>query len=271
MSVTDKFKEMGARVKVYPPTKEQSRWSSGQELRIDVDEDKFDIRSEVPLVVLDVDKKDRHLVLMARMPNGDKPKFLCGFDERGWFAAPLPEPQHVKWHRGEKPSTRRGISDVASAKASLKPPEVIEAEGRLRLKPRKRSGRVNAASKRQGEWFFVPDRKLQVDDELVLKNEPIQMGGKRQHICAEVFRSGGETVWVNSKNPNGMPDAEYKALDQKERQSGYFRRMVRDASVYARGKVSAPDHAPLHLDGWHKVIPNTESRARHAPKVAFLD
>ena len=279
-TITEKFKKMGARLKIYPPS-DSSRtnrraFTSTDTLRIDVDRDiegeYFDICTDVPLVVLDVDAKDKHLVLMARETNGTKPKFLCGFDERGWFVAALPEPQHIRWHRGEKPSIRRGISDVQSAKAALKPREVVESEQKKRLKKRKRNKRVNQASKRQGEWFFVPARIDADDCDLViLKNEPIQMGGKRRHMCEEVYRQGGETVWVNFANPNGITDAKYRALSQDERVMGRFNRMVRDAAVYARGKVTAPDHAPLLLVGWHKVIPNTENLALHGPRVAFLD
>ncbi len=267
MTVTEKFNTMGARIRL--------NVAEGNALRIDIQEDRngqyFDIIADRHLQVLDVDPKDKHLVLMTRLPDGAKPKFLCGFDEQGWFAAALPEPQHVRWHAGEKPTLRRGISDIASAKASLKPPEVVEREQGKKIKKRKRGKRVNDASKRQGEWFFLPENSLNVEKDLILKNEPIQMGGRRQHNCEELFRQGGESVWVNRNNPNGLSNENYMEMDPKDRAKGHFRRMVRDASVFARGRISAPDHKTLLLIGWHKVVPNTENRAVHGARVAFLD
>lgn len=234
----------------------------------------FFINTNVPLQVLDVDIKDRHLVLMARASAHEKPKFLCGFDERGWFTAALPEPQHVRWYPGTKPSIRMGISDIETAKAALKPAEVIEEEYKRKVKRHRRFKRHNKASKRQGEWFFIP-RSMQVDSKLILKNEPIQMGGKRQHMCEEVYRSGGEVVMVCSQYPNGLTIAEYNDLCDKtpprELAKMSWTRRIAEAEIYARGAVSAPDHATLYLDGWHKVVPNTESRAVHAVNVRFLD
>jgi len=268
MSVKQKFEKIGAYAKVYAPEHPERR---GQEVRIDVNGETFDIRTTVPIVVLDVDPEDKHLLLMARMSDGTKPKYLCGYDERGWFAAALPEPQHVRWLRGQKPSIARGISDIESAKASLKPGEVVEAERKKKLKRRKRNKRVNAASKRQGEWFFIPAR-LEVKDQDILHKEPIRMGNKRQHVCAEVYRRGGEEVWVNSEYPNGLTNQQYaKLFKEQPKYNRPFQRMVRQAEVFARGKVTAPDHAPLYLDGWHKVVPNTENLAIHGRQVAFLD
>ena len=202
-NVAKKFEQMGARAKVYEP-----EWKSDTPfLRVDIQEDKrgpyFDICANIHLEVLDVQPKEKHLVLMARESHDKKPKFLCGFDERGWFAAALPEPNSVKWHPKTKPNLRRGISDVASAKAA--PPAVVEAEQRKKVKPRKRNHRVNEASKRQGEWFFIPDR-IEVDEKLILRDEPIRMGSRREHICEELYRFGGDVVWRNWRNPNGISE-----------------------------------------------------------------
>lgn len=50
-----------------------------------------------------------------------------------------------------------------------------------------------------------------------------------------------------------------------------WRRMVRDAQVYARGDVRHRDHKTIHLDGWHRVYMNRERFAKHARQIAFLD
>lgn len=260
-----KFEKMGVRAEL-----------SRGPLRVDVTTDDqgktvFDLQSDVPLIVLDVDPKDKHLVLMARTNDDLKPKFLCGFDEQGWFAAPLPDYRHVRWVSGTKPPSRLGISDVQSAKMALKPREVVEAEEKKKVKRKHRLKRVNKASKRQGEWFFIPESSLVVDEKNILKDEPIRMGRKREHQCAELYRSGGDAVMVCSKYPNGLPLAQYNTLTRKEREQYTWRQMVRDARVYARGAISAPDHHTLHLECWHRVVSNTEGSAAHAEQVAFLD
>jgi hypothetical protein len=84
------------------------------------------------------------------------------------------------------------------------------------------------------------------------------------------FRQGGETVYVNRTHPNGLTEAEYRALPEKKRR-GSWQKMVRDAAVYAKGAVRHPDHATVVLPVWHRVLMNTEQRARAMQHVAFLD
>jgi hypothetical protein len=50
-----------------------------------------------------------------------------------------------------------------------------------------------------------------------------------------------------------------------------WQEMVRDAQVFARGRVQHPDHATLVLHTWHLVEMNTEQRAQAMRPVAFLD
>jgi hypothetical protein len=44
--------------------------------------------------------------------------------------------------------------------------------------------------------------------------------------------------------------------------------MARNATVYARGRVRHPDHATLHLDGWHRVALANDVASK---ALAFLD
>ena len=87
-----RFAVIGARVRVV-------REAGGDSHRIDVASDRrgefFDVRftgdgPPVELEVVDVDRTDRHLLLLAR-EGWDKSKFLCGHDERHWFVAAVPE------------------------------------------------------------------------------------------------------------------------------------------------------------------------------------
>ncbi len=84
----------------------------------------------------------------------DKSKFLCGHDERHWFVAGIPEPAPV--------------GTVRQAKEALKPAEVLSAQSRKGLRAKARNRRKNAVFVRQGEWFFLPDGDMAVDEKLVL-------------------------------------------------------------------------------------------------------
>jgi len=236
------FSRMGARLKMQRPGVRQ-----GERVRIDVGRDRdgefFDVRCQdgVAPEILDVQPASRHLVLMVRA-GGDKNKFLLGRDERHWFAAAAP---------GD------GVHDVRTAIASLRPREV---EGRDAI--------------RQGEWFFVPAPKAHEIAGVIHRNEPLSRGGgSKPHICEEAMRRFGVTVMVTQAYPNGITEPEYNRLidtNPRARRMSW-RRMVRDAQVYARGDVRHRDHKTIHLDGWHRVYMNRERFARHARQIAFLD
>src|SRR5918994_5564498 len=109
-----RFATVGARLKVA-----EGPWRG--EPRIDIRTDArgeyFDLRFAggdrgVDLEVVDVQPRDRHLLLLARV-DGEKSKFLCGHDERHWFVAEVPE---------EAP----GLTGGASAKAALQPADACE-------------------------------------------------------------------------------------------------------------------------------------------------
>jgi len=43
------------------------------------------------------------------------------------------------------------------------------------------------------------------------------------------------------------------------------------SQVWARGRVSHPDHATITLDGWHRVEMNNEQRSRAMQHVVYID
>jgi len=45
--------------------------------------------------------------------------------------------------------------------------------------------------------------------------------------------------------------------------------MKRDAAVYVRGEVRHPDHETITLNGWHRVLMNTENRSSVLRYLAF--
>jgi hypothetical protein len=252
-----RFARIGARLEV-----EEGPWL-GSPL-IDVRRDRrgeyFDIRfaggdREVALEVVDALRDERHLLLLVR-DGEEKSKFLCGHDERHWFVAAIPE-------------DARGVSGVFAAMDVLQPAGVRDAIRRVR--PRDRFKRRNAAFVRQGEWFFVPEPTLEVRPADVLRDEPITRGRGQAHVLEYAYRRGGEVVYVSPRYPRGISQSAFDALSERSRRQWDWETLVRDAEVYAKGTVRHPDHNTIMLHGWHRVLMNTEQRARAMRHVVFLD
>lgn len=269
MDTTDlltKFARIGARIKVADRPSRRSRIPTGV-LSLDVQADRngefFEVVSpggaDPEVAVLDVQTADRHLLLMVR-EGGEKHKYLCGHDERHWFVAAVPESAPV--------------GTVRQAKEALKPAKVQVAQSHLGLRAEARSRRKNAAYRRQGEWFFLPVPGFVVEEALVLRNEPLRRGnGGKPHWVESCYRTGGETVHVCSRHPNGVtPSQHEKILANNPKARGWnWQVMRRNPGVYVRGSVRHADHKTIVLHGWHRVLMNTEGQSRAMRNVAFLD
>lgn len=258
------FGLMGARIKISEsfPT---WRNAAGINIRNDKNGEYFDIRintnEQISYEVVDLRPDLRHLLLLARTEN-DKEKFLCGHDERHWFVCAVPG---------------KSVANVVSAMEALQPIDV-KLQINAKLKRRKnRFERRNEAFVRQGEWFFIPTPDLKITESLtsrIFKNEPISRGGGgKPHWCEEVFRINGETVMVCSRYPSGITQSHYNQIVKSTAKAAKWnwRAMQRNASVYARGRVRHPDHKTIVLDGWHRVLMNTENEAPGMRHVVFLD
>ena len=260
-----KFTRMGARLKVVDRPARRLR-TSGL-LSLDIGSDRrgefFEITpqpgADPEVEVLDVQPADRHLLLLVR-ENGNKNKYLCGHDERHWFVAGIPESAPV--------------GTVRQAKEALQPREVQNAVARRHVSGKARNRRKNAAFIRQGEWFFLPVADMAVDESMVLKNEPLSRGnGGKPHWADFCYRTGGETVYVCSRHPNGVTSAQYKKIlsGNRNAKNWGWQTMQRNPGVYVRGRIRHPDHATISLGGWHQVVMNTENQSRAMRNVAFLD
>jgi hypothetical protein len=254
-SIEKAFVKMGADVRFGEP----GPWSRNFTVNVNR-AGVFLINSGIPVEfsVLDLKPKDRHLLLMARYKeagarNETKNRYLMGHDERHWFVSEISAP----------------VSSVEAAKQSLKPSEVVEVESGLKTKNRHR--RRNAAWLRQGEWFFVPAPSYQPDPNLILRDEPLIRGrGSKPHMCQELFRMGGETVYVSRRHPDGLSQKQYDDLSEKELRAQSWQVMKRNPTVYVRGKIRHADHATLILPCWHRVYVNREMLSATGT-VAFLD
>ncbi len=272
------FSRIGARVKVMEaaPSPLRMRWNrkgsteQPPQIAIDIRRDKagefFEIRtapgSRQEIDVLNLQPREKHLALLSRQFDVQdellaKQKFLCGRDEKHWFVAAIPENEPV--------------STVIGAKIAPKPEEVRTREQALESPARRVSGeRTQPTCARENGFFFL-SRNVSADSLHILRNEPLsRANGSKAHIVEQCYRSGGETVYVSGKYPLGISAEEYKRLPERERKIG-FMMMKRDAAVYVRGEVRRPDHETITLNGWHRVLMNTENRSSALRYLAFLD
>jgi hypothetical protein len=263
--LNSKFARIGARLKVADRPTRRNRPAGVVSLDVQADRkgEFFEISrrpaGQAAIAVLDVQPADRHLLLLVR-EGREKSKFHCGHDERHWFVAGIPESAPV--------------GTVRQAKEALKPAEVRLAQALKGLRAAARARRKNAAYVRQGEWFFIPAGDLAVDEKLVLRNEPVVRGnGGKPHWAEFCYRSGGETVYVCGRYPNGVTGTEYQRIqaDNSKAKGWGWRMMRRNANVYVRGRIRHPDHATITLHGWHRVLMNTENESKAMRNVAFLD
>jgi hypothetical protein len=271
--IESKFAAMGARLKVREIA---SRWRQGdrswvspRDFAVDIQRDGqgefFELRvpthlsESLDVAVMQAEPKQRHLLLAVRKAGTDAKldRFLCGHDEREWFVAAVPG----------------GASSVRQAMDALQPQDVRAALTRNHVSSRKRYARKNRAFRRQGEWFFVPEPSFVVDEKLILRNEPLRRGAGKPHLVEDLFRSGGETVHVCRRHPNGVMPDEYRSILHRNPDAARWgwQVMRRNPSVYARGTVRHSDHATITLPFWHRVIMNTETQSRAMANVAFLD
>jgi len=273
IQLESKFAAMGARMKV---REIPSRWRQGdhswirpQDFAMDLRRDGrgqfFELRvpthlsESLEISVMQALPKERHLLLAVRNPEGKAPldRFLCGHDEREWFVAAVP---------GRASSVRQAMD-------ALQPEGVREALARSHVSSRKRYSRKNRAFRRQGEWFFVPQPTFTADRKLILRNEPLRRGAGKPHMVEELYRTGGEEVYVTKRFPNGLKPPEYRAmlLNNPAAKRWGWQVMRRNPGVYARGRVSHSDHETITLPFWHRVSMNTETQSRTMARVAFLD
>ena len=270
-SIIKHFNKMGATLKIkkwQPRNRWEERRPPADFYTLDVVEDKNEhylITYKGPMpefTLLEVDKKRRHLLMMAKSaytPIGGnwKEKFLCGHDERHWFAATV---------------SRGGVTNITTAMESLKPNLVRNLEVVKKVKRKNRNRRKNAAFLRQGEWFFIPRPDFEPNrPDFVLYREPITRGGGgKPHVIEWLYRTGGETVYVNRRFPSGLTEKQLKdrMRTDKSLRPQDFRVMRRNMRVFAKGTVRHADHYTLELQGWHEVVMNQESRSAN---LAFLD
>lgn len=260
---------MGARLKVEAALAGRFIRPMAESFTIDIDRDRkgeiFVVRlrpdavDQVELFATDVRPDKRHLLLNSR-PFGEvdaeKRKFLCGHDERHWFAANIP--------------TANGISTIEDAMEALKPAIVRVSQSQAGVRAKEWNDRHNAGFIRQGEWFFIPMPRYSPGSVVILNDEPLRRGNGKPHIVQYLTRTSGQTVYVCAQYRTPLSQTQYDRLLEKNEKARRWnwQTMRREPIVHAFGKVRHPDHATVRLPFWHRVVMSGEQVGRN---VVFLD
>ena len=167
----------------------------------------------------------RPLLLLLVRDGGEKGKFLCGYDERHWFVAAIPE---------------GGAASAASTSA-----KACAAAGGGPRRPLTGCGQgsppaAQCGVRPAGRVVLPAGASLASRSTSVRRDEPLSRGRGKVHVLALAFRRGGETVFVNAAHPSGITEASYERLSAEQRRG--LARMVRDPELYAKGAVRHPDH-----------------------------
>lgn len=269
----DRFARMGARLDVQRGDGDLNviREAGRERFVLRVDDDSVD-----RVLARDVRPRERHLLLEMRIiASGQTPgwrRFLCGHDEREWFAAAIPED--------------RPVAKVTEAFEALKPMPVLNAQLRAGVPASRRHRRRNEAFIRQGEWYFVPLpdldrlwatgslRDANGNPAVILRDEPLRRGRGKPHTVEEILRVGGELVYVSDvhRSRSVISQSAYRTWKRNHPQApDPWRPMRRDPTVFARGRVRHRDHATILLRGWHQVFVNTEHQSIAGRNLLFLD
>ena len=204
--VSTEFDRMGARATIERISRKSPLML--RPMSIDIAEDDsgelFDIKiaADVQLDVMDVQPRDRHLLLAASNWLGED-RFLCGHDEFHWFVAALPN--------------RAKPVGVETAKESLKPDLVRRIEGRKHRGKRRRKSDVFL---RQGEWFFIPWPHASIDRRRIERNGLLRRGaGSKPHTCSFLFRDGEREFECDRYPKLAFFESEYRNILRTRRKA----------------------------------------------------
>lgn len=205
----------------------------------------IDMKDNIELVPLDTRKDEAAVLVMIKdneAPYGQQniAKMLLGHDERQLFVAAVP----------------RDSKDVLDAKDKLKPGLVRAVETKAGVKKTKLNKHKNEARVRQGDFFFVPTTD-EVNEQVILRNEPLNRGRGASHMVDEMVRIGGQAGY--EKRGNFITVGQFNRLQEKDKFG--WRQARRNPTVYVRGRVRHNEHKTVILKTWHRVFPNTEATA----------
>ena len=99
----------------------------------------------------------------------------------------------------------------------------------------------------------------------------MRSNGAKPHIAELCVRTGGELVYVNKTGTRILTEAEYGRRQRGRKRREIWTPMRQNPGVYVRGKIRHSDHKTIVLNGWHRVVMNTETKSRAMRHVTFID
>jgi hypothetical protein len=116
-----------------------------------------------------------------------------------------------------------------------------------------------------------PGAGREVNELLVLRNEPLSRGGGKPHMAEFVSPdTGGERLYVSSQFRSGLTEDRYRKLNRAHSGSGPLELAdhVRQSGSAGEGSRAASGSQDDHASQWHRVLPNTERSASGTHRCA---
>lgn len=257
------FSKIGAKLEVI-----SSRWNQGktgfQFYRKNNTKDTFVLilkedNQLVDVKVIDINVRIKHLVIMFNsysktLKQKIKVKYLCGLNEKQYFAAPI-----LSGNFGP---------GVEGAMHSLRPKNITK---NLNMKRENRTNsRMTGEYIRQGEFFFVPYPEFSPLDGIYHKNHSLVSPKSNKHICEELVRVGQKTMY-DAGTSKMLTAEEFAALPPEQKKYPNYKREVRiPGRIFVRGYVRHEEHRTIYLQDWHEVFRNTSNEAFHYPNNSWM-
>jgi hypothetical protein len=122
---------------------------------------------------------------------------------------------------------------------------------------------ANEAAIRLGGWLFVPAPGLVVESRRIHRQSPVQCSGNTAPVVSELYHTGGEAFYYSESKRRILTVQQYRALllQHPKTVKEDWRISQRSMVAYGRGTVRHPEHHPITLHDWHRILMNTESEA----------
>ncbi|HWB06716.1 MAG TPA: hypothetical protein VG796_27075 [Verrucomicrobiales bacterium] len=126
---------------------------------------------------------------------------------------------------------------------------------------------ANEAAISLGGWLFVPAPGLVVEPKRIQHHSPVRSSGNSAPVVGELYRTGGEAMYYSVSRRRILTVQQYRKLllQHPKTVKEDWRIVQRNTAAYGRGTVHHPDHRPITLHGWHRILIDAGSEAAVLP------
>jgi hypothetical protein len=110
-------------------------------------------------------------------------------------------------------------------------------------------------------WLFVPAPGLVVESRRIQRQSPVRCSESSAPVVSELYHTGGEAIYYSETKRRILTVQQYHALLRQHPKTVKedWRISQRSMVAYGRGTVRHPEHHPITLHDWHRIVMNTES------------